>query len=136
MHDRILAGNRYDHDTGHDALVKAVRGVVVGSCRGGVMALNDDPAPELSTLYVDPQWLRNELGAEPRPERGISKLGQARGVFVSVPAGETSAEVTVPTLKGEVSEPEESLKAQLYVYDTGWRPQPGPVITGRVRDAS
>ncbi|MFD6435955.1 alpha/beta hydrolase family protein [Streptomyces venezuelae] len=176
----VRGDTRYDYDTGHDALIKAVRGAVVGSYRGGVMALNDDPAPkvtlepvadrvtegealtwrmtlsepvdvdmmatlsfqpvdggpELSTLDVDPQWLRNELGAEPRPERGLSKLGQARGVFVSVPAGETTAEVTIPTLKDEVSEPEESLKAQLYVYDTGWRPQPGPVVTGTVRDAS
>ncbi|MFI1676117.1 hypothetical protein [Streptomyces sp. NPDC020607] len=177
----IRGDTRYNYDMEHDALVKAVRGAVVGSYSGGVMALNDDPAPkvtlepvadrvtegqaltwrmtlsepvdvdmmatlsfqpvdgggpELTTLDVDPEWLRNELGTEPRPERALSKLGQEMGLFVSVPAGERTAEVSIPTLKDEVSEPEESLKAQLFVYDTEWQPQPGPVAMGTVRDAS
>lgn len=176
----VRGDTRYNYDIEHDTLVKAVRGAVVGSYRGGVMALNDDPAPkvtlepvadrvtegqaltwrmtlsepvdvdmmatlsfqpvdgggpELTTLDVDPEWLRNELGTEPRPERALSKLGQEMGLFVSVPAGERTAEVSIPTLKDELSEPEESLKAQLFVYDTEWQPQPGPVAMGTVRDA-
>lgn len=177
----VRGDTRYGYDTGHDALIKAVRGAVVGSYRGGVLALNDDPAPkvtlepvadrvtegkaltwrmtlsepvdvdmlatlsfepvdggpELTTLDVDPEWLANELGMDPRPERALSKmLVRGQGLFVSVPAGETTADVGIPTLKDEMSEPEESLKARLYVYDPGWRPQPGPVVTGTVRDAS
>lgn len=95
-----------------------------------------DGGPELTTLDVDPEWLENELGSEPRPERPLSELEQDQGLFVSVPAGETTADVSIPTRKDELGEPEESLRGRLFVYDTGWRPQPGPVVTGTVRDAS
>ncbi|MEU6819125.1 hypothetical protein ABZ921_00750 [Streptomyces atriruber] len=176
----VRGNTRYGQDVGHDALVKAVRGAVVGSYRGGVMAENDDPAPkvtlepvadrvtegkpltwrmtlsqavdvdmmailsfqpvdggrELSTLDVEPGWLESEFGASPRPERPLWKMAGERGLFVNVPAGEKSAEVRIPTIKDRVSEQEESVKAQLYVYDEKWEPQPGPVITGTVRDAS
>lgn len=178
----VRGDTRYGYDVGHDALVKAVHGAVVGSYRGGVTARNDDPMPkitlepvkdrvtegkpltwrmtlsepvdvdmmavlsfqpvgggtELSTLDVDPRWLDSEFGAKPRPERPLSKVTeeQGQGVFVVVPAGEKSAEVRVPTVKDGVREQEESLKAQLYVYDENWEPQPGPTVTGTVRDAS
>ncbi|WP_306336676.1 hypothetical protein [Streptomyces sp. KL118A] len=176
----VRGDTRYGQDTGHDALIKAVRGAVVGSYRGGVMAENDDPAPkvtlepvadrvtegkpltwrmtlseavdvdmmailsfqpvdggrELSTLDVEPGWLASEFGASPRPERPLWKMAGEQGLFVNVPAGEKSAEVRIPTVKDRVSEQEESVKAQLYVYDAKWEPQPGPVVTGTVRDAS
>ena len=37
----------FGDDEGQDLLVKAVRGAVVGSYRGGVTAHNDDPAPRV-----------------------------------------------------------------------------------------
>ncbi|MFD4630878.1 hypothetical protein ACFVYR_09230 [Streptomyces sp. NPDC058284] len=93
---------------------------------------------ELSTLDVDPRWLKEQFGVSPRPERPLSKVGNGPdgGLFLTVPAGKKSAEVRVPTVKDRVREPAESLKAQLYVYNERWEPQPGPVVTGTVRDAS
>ncbi|MFH8610764.1 hypothetical protein ACH4D5_25125 [Streptomyces sp. NPDC018029] len=95
-----------------------------------------DSGTELSTLDVDPAWLEAQFGARPRPERPLSKMAEGQGLYLSVPAGEKSADVRVPTIKDRTGEPEESLKAQLHVYDENWEPQPGPVVTGTVRDAS
>lgn len=55
---------------------------------------------------------------------------------VSLPAGELSTEVTVPTVTDGLKEPEESLRLRMITYDESWEPQEGPVFTGTVRDAS
>ncbi|MEU3416154.1 hypothetical protein ABZ760_33760 [Streptomyces sp. NPDC006658] len=41
----VRGNTRYGTDVSHDVLVKAVRGAVVGSYRGGLTVRDDDPAP-------------------------------------------------------------------------------------------
>ncbi|MEU6127372.1 hypothetical protein, partial [Streptomyces sp. NPDC047123] len=96
-----------------------------------------DGGKELSTLDVDPRWLRAQFGAKPRPERKLSTVAKDMGLFVTVPAGKKTVEVSVPTIKDAVREPDEFVKGRLSVYDDHWNPQPdGPTVTGTVRDAS
>ncbi|MFE0172116.1 alpha/beta hydrolase family protein [Streptomyces sp. NPDC059002] len=102
---------------------------------GGIAFQPVSDGAELSTLDVDPRWLRDEIGQEPEPGRALSKLGEGESLYVTVPAGKKSVDVSVPTVKDTVREPEESLKAQLFVYDENWEPQEGPVFTGTVLDA-
>ncbi|GAA1503737.1 hypothetical protein GCM10009730_03100 [Streptomyces albidochromogenes] len=90
---------------------------------------------ELSTLDVDRSWLEESLGATPAPARPLSKAVEGPYLPVTVPAGELSTEVTVPTVADRVREPEEALKAQMMVYDQSWELRPGPVVTGSVRNA-
>ncbi|MFF9134742.1 hypothetical protein [Streptomyces sp. NPDC014806] len=49
---RVEGNRRFSYDVTHDVLVKAVHGTVVGSHRGGVTALNDDPMPKVSVTPV------------------------------------------------------------------------------------
>jgi hypothetical protein len=89
---------------------------------------------ELSTKDVDPTWLQESSGASPDPERPLSKV-EGLTLWVSVPEGETSTELTLPTLTDGVAEPAESVRFQL-AGDSG-DPLPGmPVVTGTVVDAS
>ncbi|WP_349362163.1 hypothetical protein [Streptomyces sp. H27-C3] len=176
----VKGNTRYDYDISHDAFVKAVRGVAVGSHRGGVTALNDDPMPkvsvtpvkdrvtegpqltwrmslaqaadadvmaevafqpltngvELSTMDVDPRWLEETFGESPSPARPLSRMTEGAALYVSVPPGTLSAEMSVPTVADGISEPEESLKLQVTIYDQAGEPQPGPALTGTVRDGS
>ncbi|WP_434600708.1 hypothetical protein [Streptomyces sp. A5-4] len=57
-------------------------------------------------------------------------------MYAYVPAGALTAELSVPTVADGISEPEESLKLQVTTYDERGEPQPGPVLTGTVRDGS
>ncbi|MGW1978213.1 hypothetical protein [Streptomyces sp. NPDC001889] len=87
---------------------------------------------ELSTLDVDGRWLEENLWEPRNPERPLSEL--RAHLTPAIPAGELSAEVSVPTVRDRVSEPEESLRMQLMVH--GDKPEPqGPVITATVKDA-
>lgn len=166
----VLFGN----DEEQNLFVKAVRGAVVGSDRGGVTALNDDTPPsvtltpavrategealtwrislsapaeaslwyplrllpvtrgaELSTKDVDPQWLENVSGRQPDPELPLSQVEMYVGS--EVPAGATSAEFSIPTVKDQVAEPEESVR--LTLTDESGEPLPGaPTATGTVVD--
>ncbi|MEV5979356.1 hypothetical protein [Streptomyces sp. NPDC052114] len=90
---------------------------------------------ELSTLDVDPRWLDSGFHAEPRPERPLSEVTRSEGLRVTVPAGERSVDVRVPTLKGAAQQPEKSLKVRLSVLDSASVPRPGPVVTGTVSEA-
>ncbi|MER6095940.1 hypothetical protein ABT154_08740 [Streptomyces sp. NPDC001728] len=92
-------------------------------------------APELSTADVDRAWLLDHLGEVPDPAVPLSRIENG-GLYlgVDVPAGATSAEVTVPTVKDGLSEPVESLRGQLTTYDGAWEPVSGPEFAGRVRD--
>ncbi|MFF0160831.1 alpha/beta hydrolase family protein [Streptomyces sp. NPDC005263] len=88
---------------------------------------------ELSTKDVDPQWLTDTFGIDPDPERPLS---QADTVYLQapVPVGETSTEVTLPTVKDTVAEPAESVRFRF--DDEMGRPQEGgPELTGTVLDA-
>lgn len=175
---KVTGNTRYGDALTHDVFVKAVRGAVVGSHRGGVTAENDDPMPtlgvtpvadrvvegeplkwrvtlsaaadvemggmmamlpvtggtELSSKDVDPTWLEEYAGASPDPERPLSKV-EGLSLWVSVPEGETSTELTLPTLTDGVAEPVESVRLRL--ADDSGEPVPGaPVVTGTVVDAS
>ncbi|WP_406439706.1 hypothetical protein OHB14_13235 [Streptomyces sp. NBC_01613] len=90
--------------------------------------------PELSTKDVDPEWLDSTAGESPDPERPLSRITYL-SLYADVPAGELSAEVTLPTIKDQVAEPAESVRFQL--IDDNGDPQPGgPVLSGTVLDAS
>ncbi|MFE6497856.1 hypothetical protein [Streptomyces sp. NPDC057748] len=91
---------------------------------------------ELSTLDVDGPWLRDTFGESPDPARPLSGVAEPAFLPAVVPAGKPSAEVTVPTVRDALEEPEESLRMQLMTYSDSWEPQEGPVFTGTVRDAS
>ncbi|MGW0561484.1 alpha/beta hydrolase family protein [Streptomyces sp. NPDC003016] len=87
--------------------------------------------PELSTKDVDPQWLLDLTGEVPDGEVPLSRLDYAY-VWASVPAGQTGAEVTVPTIRDQVAEQTEYVGLQ-HTDDEG-EPH-GPVLTGTVLDA-
>lgn len=44
---KVRGNTRYGYDMMYDAFAKSVRGAVIGSHHGGVMALNDDPMPKV-----------------------------------------------------------------------------------------
>ncbi|MGW8768399.1 hypothetical protein ACWGN5_38655 [Streptomyces sp. NPDC055815] len=93
--------------------------------------------PELSTADLDPAWVEAQFGEVPNPAKPLSGVTEGgTRLWLSVPAGETSAQVTVPTVRDGVAEPAESLRAQLFTYDETWEPVPGPEFTGTVRDAA
>ncbi|MCX5373647.1 hypothetical protein [Streptomyces sp. NBC_00103] len=48
----VKGDTRFAYDVTQDLLVKAVRGAVVGSYRGGVTVQNDDPAPKVTLAPV------------------------------------------------------------------------------------
>ncbi|MFE0515958.1 hypothetical protein [Streptomyces sp. NPDC058964] len=88
---------------------------------------------ELSTKDVDPRWLRESTGASPDPERPLSKVNLY--LWVNIPAGKKNADVTLPTVKDRVHEPEESVR--LGQTDDNGAPLPGGlVLDGTVLDAS
>ncbi|MFJ8106213.1 hypothetical protein [Streptomyces sp. NPDC096132] len=173
---RVEGDRMYGYDEEHSLLVKPMRGTVVGSYGGGVTALNDDAAPqvtvvpvadrvtegetlkwrvslsaaaevslyyalnvfpvtegvELSTKDVDPEWLLSTTGEPADPERPLSETYLA--VSQDIPAGATSAELAIPTVKDQVAEPEESVR--LTATDEGGGPLPdGPNVIGTVVDA-
>ncbi|MER5206114.1 hypothetical protein [Streptomyces sp. NPDC002825] len=93
--------------------------------------------PELSTADVDRAWLEQWFGEVPDPARPLSGVTEGgTRLWLSVPSGETSTLVTVPTARDGVAEPAESLRARLFTYDEKWEPVPGPEFAGRVRDAA
>ncbi|GAA5701664.1 hypothetical protein AQJ43_28420 [Streptomyces avermitilis] len=173
---KVKGDTRFGYDEQNDLIAKAVRGAVIGSYRGGVTAVNDDPAPavtmtpvtdrvteggtltwrislsepadvdvwqpvralpvtegaELSTKDVDPQWLTDHTGDLPDPERALSKANV--WVWTSIPAGATTADFVVPTVKDQLAEPAESVR--LALTDDNAEPLPDhPVRTGTVVDA-
>ncbi|MFK4099536.1 hypothetical protein ACI2L1_05530 [Streptomyces sp. NPDC019531] len=90
--------------------------------------------PELSTKDVDPAWFTDSTSEDPDPERPLSSV-TLLSLWASVPAGQPSAELTLPTVKDQVAEPAESVRFQL-AGENG-DPQPGgPVVSGTVLDAS
>ncbi|MFK0111514.1 hypothetical protein [Streptomyces sp. NPDC091217] len=90
--------------------------------------------PELSTKDVDAQWLAGVSGAEPDPERPLSKV-DGLYLWLDVPAGRPSLDVTIPTVKDQVRESAETVSLQQ--TDDAGRPLPGGlVLTGTVLDAS
>ncbi|MFF7780823.1 hypothetical protein ACFZCG_41235 [Streptomyces tanashiensis] len=104
---------------------------------GGILLKPVTDGPELSTADIDPAWLEAQFGGVPTPARPLSGVVEGgTSLWFAVPAGETSTQVTVPTVRDGVAEPTESLRASLFTYDGSWEPVPGPEFTGRVRDAA
>lgn len=98
-----------------------------------VRVLRVSEGAELSTKDVDPQWLLDYAGDSPDPERPLSQANL--WVWLGIPAGSTSIDFTVPTLKDQLAEPTESMRLALTDYDA--EPLPDrPVLTGTVLDAS
>ncbi|GAA2230499.1 hypothetical protein GCM10010232_16020 [Streptomyces amakusaensis] len=91
--------------------------------------------PELSSLDVSPAWLEEVFGVSANPERPLSSLVDTAYLHAVVPAGKLSTEVTVPTVKDAVAEPEERLRLRSVLYDESWEPREGPEFTGTVRNA-
>lgn len=91
-------------------------------------------AAELSTVDVDPDWFTEYTGESPLPGRPLSSVDYF-GVPVLVPAGEPSADLTVPTVKDTVTEPDEQVRLREEPADESGGPPEGPVITGTVLDA-
>ncbi|MFI0924190.1 hypothetical protein ACH4TP_09730 [Streptomyces sp. NPDC021012] len=104
---------------------------------GGILLKPVTDGQELSTKDVDPAWLEANFGEKPDPARPLSATVEGdTSLWLSVPAGQTTAEVSVPTVRDGAAEPTESLRAALFTYDESWERVPGPEFTGRVRDAA
>lgn len=73
----VRGNTRYSFGTSQEAYVKAVHGAVVGSHRGGVTALNDDPMPEVTVTPVA------DRVAEGRPLVWRMTLSEAADVDIS-----------------------------------------------------
>ncbi|MFJ8438833.1 alpha/beta hydrolase [Kitasatospora griseola] len=86
---------------------------------------------ELSTKDVDKEWL-SRLGEEADPERPLSTTSPS--LWVSIPKGGTSVEVSVPTIPNALTASEKSLRMQVYILkEDQWLE--GPLLTGKVTDA-
>ncbi|KMS85344.1 hypothetical protein ACZ91_43715 [Streptomyces regensis] len=174
----VKGNTRYGTDVSYDVLVKAVRGAVVGSYRGGITVHDDDPAPtmtvtpvagevtegrtlkwrvslseavdvdmgalfqvapatapELSTKDVPAGWLRDTTGEKPDPERPLSKV-TGFYLWADIPAGRTSAEITLPTVKDRVRESTESVLFREVDPRTGEPRTGGLELSGSVLNAS
>uniref|UniRef100_A0AAU1ZT84 Secreted protein n=1 Tax=Streptomyces sp. NBC_00093 TaxID=2975649 RepID=A0AAU1ZT84_9ACTN len=90
---------------------------------------------ELSTTDVDPAWLDEVSGESPLPERALSSI-EGLYLWVSIPPGEVSAELSIPTVADSVVEGEESVRVRVTDFDEGTgEPVPGPEFTGTVLDS-
>ncbi|MFB7506624.1 hypothetical protein [Streptomyces broussonetiae] len=89
--------------------------------------------PELSTKDVPARWLRDTAGVEPDPERPLSKAGLY--LWVDIPAGKSSVDITVPTVEDKVKEPAESVRFQQADMASGEPESGGLVLNGSVLDA-
>ncbi len=100
---------------------------------GYLQPLAPASGPELSTADVDRAWLEGELGEVPDPAVPISATGMS--LYVVVPAGKLTADVSVPTVVDTVTEPAERLRVQQMTWPDGAEePVPGPEFTGTVTD--
>lgn len=73
----VRGNTRYSYGTSQEAYVKAVHGAVVGSHRGGVTTLNDDPMPKVTVAPVA------DRVAEGRPLVWRMTLSEAADVDIS-----------------------------------------------------
>ncbi|GGT15467.1 hypothetical protein [Streptomyces purpureus] len=102
----------------------------------GFLLLPVSGGKELSTKDVPKSWLEEHFGGSPSPARPLSKVVQEPYLSAFVPAGKAGTEVSVPTVRDTLNEPEESLRMRMITYDESWEPVEGPAFTGTVRNAS
>ncbi|WP_409186209.1 hypothetical protein F9C11_19040 [Amycolatopsis sp. VS8301801F10] len=86
--------------------------------------------PELMTSDVDPKWLV-EQGVDPAKAQPLSETGLT--AMVQIPAGQTSGELTIPTVRHAGADPAK----QVLLHVTGDPRESGPDadVTGTVTDA-
>ncbi|MEU5599146.1 hypothetical protein [Streptomyces sp. NPDC020298] len=77
---------------------------------------------ELSTKDVDSQWLSERSGEFPDPARPLSRLDRLV-LGVNIPAGQTSGEITLPTVTDQVTEPTGSVPCSRAGSRSAW-PRP------------
>ncbi|WP_339133582.1 hypothetical protein WJM95_30545 [Streptomyces sp. f51] len=99
-----------------------------------VVVLPVTSGAELSTTDVDPRWLARYTAEAPLPSRPLSRL-RGLSLYADVPPGRTSTGITVPIAADTLTEPAETVRLRLRVYDeeTGTR-HDGPEFTGTVHD--
>jgi hypothetical protein len=97
---------------------------------GGPVALVG--GTELSTTDVDADWLLRYSGEEPQPSRPLSSTRTQ--LWVTIPPGQTSVELQVPTLADAEAEGEEQVRLKF----EGRSPTTGTgfEVTGKVTDAA
>ncbi|SFY48570.1 hypothetical protein [Streptomyces sp. F-1] len=88
---------------------------------------------ELSTKDVSAAWLRDTTGQSPDPERPLSKVNGLY-LWVDVPPGRTSTDITLPTVKDKVAEPAESVTFRRLDDMTGEPLPDGLAFSGTVLD--
>lgn len=102
----------------------------------GVKVLPVTGGAELSTADVDPAWLGNVTGLSPLSERPLSQV-ENLFLYGSIPPGQLTGELNVPTVADRVAEPEESVRLRLTDFDDeSGEPIPGPEFTGTVLNRS
>ncbi|MFE3174331.1 hypothetical protein ACFXPA_13350 [Amycolatopsis sp. NPDC059090] len=86
--------------------------------------------PELMTSDVDPKWLI-EHGIDPEKKQPLSETGLT--VVLQIPAGKTSGDLTIPTLRHAGADPAK----HVLLHVTGEPKESGPDVdvTGTVTDA-
>jgi hypothetical protein len=89
--------------------------------------------PELSTADLDPDWFRDWSGEEPLPARPLS--GEELSLFAQIPPGKLTADISLPTTRDTLTEPEERTQLQAMIESRDLDPTPGPVVTGTVLNA-
>ncbi|MEU6486141.1 hypothetical protein [Streptomyces sp. NPDC046887] len=87
--------------------------------------------PELSTADVDREWLAELVGEVPGTPVPLSRLDAS--LWLNIPAGQTSGELTVPTVKDTVAEPVEHVRIAALRGDQDQTV--GQPLEGAVRDA-
>nr|WP_221381584.1 hypothetical protein [Actinoplanes polyasparticus] len=85
--------------------------------------------PELSSTDVDPQWFTDLTGEDPEPSRPLSET--FAGPFGVIPAGESSTELTIPTVTDSLDEPDEQVRLEMYGSTDE---TPFTTVTGTVTD--
>ncbi|MFI6337299.1 hypothetical protein [Streptomyces sp. NPDC050535] len=121
----VAGDTRFGYDEQYDLVAKAVRGAVIGSYRGGVTAVNDDPEPVASLTPVKDQGVEGDTLtwrisiAEPVEV----EIYQPVRVFPVTEGAELSTKDVDPQwlldYTGEVPEPERPLsRTGLWVWTT------------------
>jgi hypothetical protein len=86
---------------------------------------------ELSSTDVDPTWFTDQTGEDPLPERPLSETYLLP--WTELPAGELTAELTIPTVADSADEPDEVVR--LLMVAAGWEEAPElGTFTGTVTD--
>ncbi|MGW3121441.1 alpha/beta hydrolase family protein [Streptomyces sp. NPDC001107] len=118
----VKGNTRYAYDVDHTVIVKAVRGAVIGSYRGGLTVQNDDPMPTITVTSVAGRV------TEGKPLKWKVSLSEAADVdlsptFLVVPVTggpELSTKDVDPTwlagASGESPDPERPLSQVKYLY--------------------